>query len=147
MRTSLRDIIERSYKDTKILRLFPQIRVPNPMGSVNFAAHMAKITFQFEEKNRGDVTVEIFEGESILEVALDNEIHLNHNCGGVCGCSTCHIYVNRGMDNLQEISDKEEDFIDRAVRPKITSRLACQCIVLDGDIEVTIPDQSEFLGH
>ncbi|MNL79655.1 hypothetical protein D3C87_2063060 [compost metagenome] len=51
------------------------------------------------------------------------------------------------MDNIQEISDKEEDFIDRAVRPRITSRLGCQCVVSAGDIEVTIPDQSEFLGH
>ncbi|MNL32620.1 hypothetical protein D3C87_1544840 [compost metagenome] len=51
------------------------------------------------------------------------------------------------MDDIQEISDKEEDFIDRAVRPKISSRLGCQCVVISGDIEVTIPDQSEFLGH
>jgi 2Fe-2S ferredoxin len=51
------------------------------------------------------------------------------------------------MDNIEEISDKEEDFIDRAVRPKITSRLGCQCVVINGDIEVTIPDQSDFMGH
>ncbi|HEX8609575.1 MAG TPA: ferredoxin, partial [Pedobacter sp.] len=31
--------------------------------------------------------------------------------------------------------------------PRITSRLGCQCVVLDGDIEITIPDQSAFLGH
>ena len=60
---------------------------------------------------------------------------------------TCHIYVNKGMDNIQEISDKEEDFIDRAVNPRINSRLGCQCVVIDGDIEVTLPDQSGFLGH
>jgi 2Fe-2S ferredoxin len=55
--------------------------------------------------------------------------------------------VNKGMDSLQEISDKEEDFIDRAVNPHITSRLGCQCVAIDGDIEVTLPDQSQFLGH
>ena len=86
-------------------------------------------------------------GEDVLDIVLENGISLQHNCGGVCGCSTCHVYVNNGMDNIQEISDKEEDFIDRAERPRINSRLACQCIVIDGDVEVTIPDQTGFLGH
>jgi 2Fe-2S ferredoxin len=51
------------------------------------------------------------------------------------------------MDNIQEISDKEEDFIDRAVNPTIYSRLGCQCVAESGDFEVTIPDQSGFMGH
>ncbi|MES2419448.1 MAG: 2Fe-2S iron-sulfur cluster-binding protein [Bacteroidota bacterium] len=106
-----------------------------------------KLKINFEEEGKEPIELPIAAGEDVLDIVLDNGIELQHNCGGVCGCSTCHIYINKGMDNIQEISDKEEDFIDRAVRPKIISRLACQCIVLDGDIEVTIPDQSEFLGH
>lgn len=106
-----------------------------------------KIKFNFEEKGKTPVELAITEGESVLDVALDNGIELQHNCGGVCGCSTCHIYINQGMNQLQEISEKEEDFIDRAVNPKINSRLACQCVVHSGDLEVTIPDQSNFLGH
>lgn len=106
-----------------------------------------KLKINFEEADKATIELPIAAGEDVLDICLDNGIDLQHNCGGVCGCSTCHIYINKGMDNLQEISDKEEDFIDRAVRPKISSRLACQCVVLDGDIEVTIPDQSEFLGH
>ncbi|MNR57170.1 hypothetical protein D3C85_1778940 [compost metagenome] len=51
------------------------------------------------------------------------------------------------MDNIQDISDKEEDFIDRAVNPKITSRLGCQCVIIDGNIEIMVPDQSGFMGH
>ena len=106
-----------------------------------------QLTVNFEEKGKEQVLLPIAGGESVLEVCLDNGIDLQHNCGGVCGCSTCHVYVTMGMDNIQDISDKEEDFIDRAVRPRITSRLGCQCIVVNGDIRVTIPDQSEFLGH
>lgn len=106
-----------------------------------------QLKVNFEEKGREQILLPIAAGESVLEVCLDNGIGLQHNCGGVCGCSTCHVYVTKGMDNIQDISDKEEDFIDRAVRPRITSRLGCQCIVINGDIEVTIPDQSEFLGH
>ena len=86
-------------------------------------------------------------GESVLDVALNNGIQLQHNCGGVCGCSTCHIYVNAGGDDLPEISDKEEDFIDRAENPRINSRLACQCVVEQNmQLVVTVPPQ-HFLGH
>ncbi len=105
-----------------------------------------KVKINFEEGHES-VELPIAEGESVLDVCLENGIELQHNCGGVCGCSTCHIYVNKGMDNIQEISDKEEDFIDRAVNPRINSRLGCQCVVIDGDIEVTLPDQSDFMGH
>jgi ferredoxin, 2Fe-2S len=106
-----------------------------------------RIKINFEEAGKLPVELPIHEGESVLDVCLDNGIELQHNCGGVCGCSTCHIYVNSGMDTLPEISDKEEDFIDRAVNPRINSRLGCQCVVGDSDIEVTLPDQNQFLGH
>ena len=111
---------------------------------------MAKITFKFEDTSIPTVVVEnAEEGYSILEVTEDFDIHLNHHCGGVCACSTCHIYVNKGEDSLEEISDKEEDFIDRAINPKLESRLACQCIILDDDaeIEVEIPNQKRIIGH
>jgi 2Fe-2S ferredoxin len=115
---------------------------------VTFAKmNIFKVKINFEEKDHESVELPIAEGESVLDVCLENGIELQHNCGGVCGCSTCHIYVNKGMDNIQEISDKEEDFIDRAVNPRITSRLGCQCVIIDGDIEVTLPDQSGFMGH
>lgn len=106
-----------------------------------------KITISFEEKGKSQQAFDIAVGENVLDVCLDNGIELQHNCGGVCGCSTCHIYINSGESHLQEISDKEEDFIDRALSPRINSRLACQCVMIDGDIEVTIPNQSQFLGH
>ncbi|MFD1632052.1 2Fe-2S iron-sulfur cluster-binding protein [Pseudopedobacter beijingensis] len=106
-----------------------------------------KVKINFEEKGLEPVELDIAEGESVLDVCLENGIELQHNCGGVCGCSTCHVYVNKGEDNVQEISDKEEDFIDRAVNPRINSRLGCQCVMIDGNIEITIPDQSQFLGH
>lgn len=106
-----------------------------------------KIKINFEEAGKESVELSINRDESVLDVCLDNGIELQHNCGGVCGCSTCHIYVNKGMDNIREISDKEEDFIDRALDPRITSRLGCQCLIVEGNIEVTLPDQNQFLGH
>ncbi|MEM1218011.1 MAG: 2Fe-2S iron-sulfur cluster-binding protein [Bacteroidota bacterium] len=111
---------------------------------------MATVVFHFEDKDIPSKRVENVEsGYSILEITEDHDVHLNHNCGGVCACSTCHIYVNQGEDELEEISDKEEDFIDRAINPKLESRLGCQCVILedDAEIEVTIPDQSRIIGH
>ncbi len=111
---------------------------------------MAKVKFTFEDKNIETVIVEnAEEGYSILEIAEDNDVHLNHNCGGVCACSTCHVYVEKGEEFLEEISDKEEDFVDRAINPRLESRLGCQCIILDenAEIEIEIPDQSRIIGH
>lgn len=111
---------------------------------------MARITFKFEDKNISTKVVENIEaGYTIQDVTEDHDIHLNHNCGCVCACSTCHIYVEEGMETLPEISDREEDFIDRAIDPRVESRLACQCIIEDANasIEVIIPDQSQIIGH
>lgn len=111
---------------------------------------MYTIRFNFEQTGLSPVVLDqIQPGQSLLEVALDNNIELHHNCGGVCACSTCHLYVNKGEGYLEEISDKEEDFIDRAVNPRLNSRLGCQCILQEGtgEVEVTIPDQTQFLGE
>jgi 2Fe-2S ferredoxin len=111
---------------------------------------MYTIKIKFEEKGREDVTLtNIASDQSLLEVCLDNDIELHHNCGAVCACSTCHIYVDAGMDKLEELSDKEEDFIDRAVNPRINSRLGCQCVLQEGDgeVSITLPDQTQFLGE
>lgn len=111
---------------------------------------MYTIKINFEEKGKEPVVLENIEpGNSLLEVALMNDIELHHNCGGVCACTTCHLYVEKGMEHLEELSDREEDFIDRAVNPKLISRLGCQSLLLDGDgeVEIIIPDQSQFLGE
>ena len=87
---------------------------------------MYSIKIKFEQKGLEPITLtNISNDQSLLEVCLDNEIELHHNCGAVCACSTCHIYIDKGMDHLEELSDKEEDFIDRAVNPRINSRLGC----------------------
>lgn len=105
-----------------------------------------KIRFIFENSDIAPKEVECDAGDSILDVAHDNDIELHHNCGAVCACSTCHVYVEEGMDSLPDITDKEEDFIDRAINPRINSRLACQCSI-SKDLTVTIPDQEQFNGH
>ena len=111
---------------------------------------MATIRFQFEDKSiQTKIAHDVPADMSILEVTEEYDVHLNHNCGGVCACSTCHIYLTQGEDLVEELTDKEEDFIDRAVSPRLTSRLGCQCVLLEGSghIEATLPDQTQFLGE
>ncbi len=111
---------------------------------------MYTVKFNFEEKGQEAITLEnVAAGQSLLEIALSNDIELHHNCGGVCACTTCHLYIQKGMEHIDELSDREEDFIDRAVNPKLNSRLGCQSLLLDGEgeIEVTLPDQTQFLGE
>jgi ferredoxin, 2Fe-2S len=112
---------------------------------------MYRITFNFEQKGLEPIRLgDISPNQSLLEVALKHDIELHHNCGGVCACSTCHLYVEQGEAFLEELTDKEEDFIDRAVNPRINSRLGCQCVLQSGEngvVVVTLPDQTQFLGE
>ncbi len=111
---------------------------------------MYNVTFKFEQQGLEPVTIEnVQPGYSILEVALDNNIELHHNCGMVCACSTCHIYLEKGDEFMPEISDREENFIDRAKNPRINSRLGCQCVLAagSGKVELVVPDQSLIHGE
>ena len=87
-----------------------------------------------------EVVVPCVKGESLLDAALAHGIHMDHACGGVCACSTCHIYVNEGVAQLSEPRDEELDRVEEAPGLQRNSRLACQCIVTgDGPIVVEIP--------
>ena len=65
---------------------------------------------------------------SILNAALDAGIDMDHSCGGVCACSTCHIIVRQGLESCNEATDDEEDMLDLAPGLEPQSRLGCQCV-------------------
>ena len=65
---------------------------------------------------------------SILDIALKHGVELDHACGGVCACSTCHVIVKQGLDACNEPTDEEEDQLDDAYGLTPQSRLGCQCI-------------------
>ncbi len=77
---------------------------------------------------------------SILSLLLEAGIDVDHACGGVVACSTCHVYVHQGFDTAPEPIEEEEDMLDMAPMVRDSSRLACQCVP-DGttDVEVEIP--------
>jgi ferredoxin, 2Fe-2S len=76
---------------------------------------------------------------SLLDIALANGIELEHNCGGSCACTTCHVIVREGAENLSEMAEDEEDRLDMAEGLTIHSRLGCQAVVR-GDVVVEIPE-------
>ena len=71
-------------------------------------------------------------GQSLLEVAMANHIELDHACGGVCACSTCHVKIVEGRKLLNESSEDEEDQLDDARDVSLESRLGCQAKILEG---------------
>jgi 2Fe-2S ferredoxin len=75
---------------------------------------------------------------SLLDIALAHDIELEHNCGGSCACTTCHVIVKEGADNLSEMQADEEDRLDMAEGLTIRSRLGCQAVVR-GDVVVEVP--------
>lgn len=91
-----------------------------------------------------NATVEAREGESILDVAINNDIPLQHACGGFCACTTCHILVKSGADKLSAMEDDEEERLDRATAVTLHSRLGCQAKV-HGDVSVEIVNVED--GH
>lgn len=79
-------------------------------------------------------------GEHLLEVAVENGINIEHACGAVCACSTCHVYIEQGMDQVSEATEAEEDRVEEAPGLQMNSRLSCQCEVEgDGPIVVRVP--------
>ena len=95
---------------------------------------MPKVTFQ-----PAGVTVEVRPGASILEAADEARVELPHNCGGVCACTTCHVWVEAGLSPLSEIEEHEDDRLDEAMGLQPNSRLGCQARVADEDVVVRLP--------
>lgn len=78
--------------------------------------------------------------ESLLDVAENFGIHIEHACGGSCACTTCHVIIDEGMENLSEAEDDELDRLDMAPGLTLHSRLACQAVVTGGRVVARIPD-------
>ena len=77
---------------------------------------------------------------SFLDVAENNDIFLDHACGGVCACSTCHVRIKAGESGLTPADDDELDRLDMAADQQLNSRLGCQAVITrPGDYVVEIP--------
>jgi ferredoxin len=95
---------------------------------------------RFADEN---VEVEVAVNSSILQAAQRGAAPEGSACGGVCACSTCHVYVEQGAELLSEASEDEEDILDKAFDVKMSSRLGCQAkLERDGLVVVRISKES-----
>jgi 2Fe-2S ferredoxin len=72
------------------------------------------------------IEIDVKVGTTILEAAEQSGAQLGSACGGVCACSTCHVFITEGLDSLSEMEEAEEDILDKAFDVRRNSRLACQ---------------------
>jgi 2Fe-2S ferredoxin len=76
-------------------------------------------------------------GTSVMRAALDNQIRgIDGDCGGQCGCGTCHVFVDPAwLVKLGDRSDAEAGMLELAADAQTNSRLGCQITLraeLDG---------------
>jgi len=89
------------------------------------------------------IEIEVPIGTSILEASQKAHGQVGSACGGVCACSTCHVFVKQGLDVLADASDREEDIMDKAFDVRPNSRLGCQSKILrDATVVVEISRES-----
>jgi ferredoxin, 2Fe-2S len=106
---------------------------------------MPKVTFVLDGERRSftvDLAAMPYQHHglagSLLDVALNVGVALEHACGGHCACTTCHVIVKSGAEHLSDMKDNEADRLDAAWGLTPQSRLACQAVVT-GDVECEIP--------
>jgi 2Fe-2S ferredoxin len=105
---------------------------------------MPKLTFKnpLHVLDESQLTVEVKPGTSILDAAEECGARGGHACGGNLACSTCHVWVHQGIDSLPEVTDKENDIMDKAFDVRPESRLGCQARLADEDVVVEITEES-----
>ncbi len=101
---------------------------------------MTKLIFLPHEEICPDgAVIEVEPGVTICDAAQDNDIEIEHACEKSCACTTCHVIVREGFDSLEEATELEEDYLDKAWGVEPDSRLSCQAVVADEDLVIEIP--------
>lgn len=102
---------------------------------------MTKVRLSVRGESR-EFSLEI--GETILHAAMAQGLDLDHACGGVCACSTCHVKIFAGRECFSEASEDELDQLDEARDIGLESRLGCQSTLQKvppgGVVEIAIPE-------
>ena len=78
-------------------------------------------------------------GTSLCNAMLDNGIEIEHACEKSCACTTCHVHVREGFDSLEESSELEDDYLDKAWGLDMDSRLSCQALIGEESLVIEIP--------
>ena len=101
---------------------------------------MPKLTFLPHQEICPDgMIIEADAGMTICEAALENDIEIEHACEMSSACTTCHVIIREGFDNLEESDELEDDLLDKAWGLEPDSRLSCQAYIGEHDLVIEIP--------
>src|SRR5436309_8595563 len=98
---------------------------------------MPKVTYLPDK-----ISVDAEAGVSILDAARRCDAPVGSAGGGNLACSTCHVWVKKGLESLSDMEDGENDILDKAFDVRSSSRLGCQAKVGDEDVEGEITRES-----
>jgi ferredoxin, 2Fe-2S len=96
------------------------------------------------------VEAEVPIGITLLAAAEKAGAKLGSACGGVCACSTCHVYVKEGLQDVSAMEMGEEDRLDGAFDVRPDSRLGCQSRLLKDRlyvVEITRESRDAFFDE
>lgn len=78
-------------------------------------------------------TVNASKGKSLLDLAFENDIVIEHNCGGLCACTSCRVIIKKGMSLLKRKSGEEKNLLCNAGFIENEHRLSCMCIITEDE--------------
>jgi 2Fe-2S ferredoxin len=97
------------------------------------------IVLPHEEICPEGIVIEVEPGISLCDALLKNNIEIEHACEKSCACTTCHVHIREGFDSLEESTEIEDDYLDKAWGLDMESRLSCQAIVGNEPLVIEIP--------
>ena len=103
----------------------------------------AKVIFNDVKLNK-TYPIQVPLGSNLLDIAIENNINIEHACDGQLACSTCHIVLDKADYKKIPVEDETEiDLLDLVDKLESTSRLCCQIDItkeLNG-LVINIPEE------
>ncbi len=85
------------------------------------------------------IEIDVESGISLCDALLNSGVDIEHACEKSCACTTCHIHIREGFESLEESTEIEDDYLDKAWGLDMESRLSCQAIVGNESLVIEIP--------
>jgi len=96
----------------------------------------------------GDVcSVDVPVGLTLMDGSVRNNLPgIIAECGGMCSCGTCHVFVDEAwQERLEEPEFEEQDLLEFLEGRQPNSRLSCQIVMTD-DLDGLVVRVPEFEG-
>jgi 2Fe-2S ferredoxin len=102
-------------------------------------------TITYVEANGTEHAIEVAVGTSLMQAAVNHAIPgIEGDCGGMCACGTCHVYVPDAWRSVTgEARELESAMLEFAFEVEAESRLSCQIAATDAmqGLRVHMPER------